>query len=190
MKQLAKYKQELKKEIDYLEIKKLKHLASLIIACRNAGGTVFIAGNGGSAATASHMVTDLQKTTLEPNPKVNKDRAIRAISLTDNSALLTAWANDSSYDDIFAEPFRVMSDPQDLLIVITGSGNSKNIIKLLKVAKQKQIKSFALLGFAGGKAIHLADHHILINSSSYGIVEDMHMIIDHMLTEFLKTDAH
>lgn len=146
---------------------------------------IFLAGNGGSAASASHAVVDLNKTILGHGQN-NRHLRLKAISLSDNIPTITAVGNDISYDEIFAEPLKNLADPGDLLVVLTGSGNSPNIISVLKAAKKLQVETIGLLGFDGGKAIRLVDHKILVPSESYGHIEDIHMIFIHLLTEHLK----
>ncbi|MCF7834540.1 SIS domain-containing protein [Candidatus Gracilibacteria bacterium] len=148
-----------------------------------SGKKIFIAGNGGSAATSSHMVSDLQKTTLGKNPQEkNESIKFKAISLNDNMPVITAWANDEGFDYIFSEQLETLGENGDLLIIITGSGNSKNIIMALEKAKQMGIDTVGFLGFQGGKAKELLDHHILVESDKYGPIEDIHGILNHLMT--------
>lgn len=148
--------------------------------------TIFLAGNGGSAATASHALVDLNKTILGHSKNYRNIR-LRVISLTDNIPMITAIGNDFSYDDVFSESLKNLSNPGDLLIVFSGSGNSPNIISVLKTARDLQIETLGLLGFDGGKAIKHLNHKVLVPSRSYGHIEDIHMIFIHLLTEYLKT---
>lgn len=148
--------------------------------------TIFLAGNGGSAATAAHALVDLNKTILGHSKNYRNVR-LRAICLSDNIPTLTAIGNDLSFDDVFSESLKNLANPGDLLIVITGSGNSPNIIKVLKTAKDLQVETLGLLGFKGGKSIKLINHKILVKTESYGHIEDVHMIFIHLLTEYLKT---
>lgn len=148
--------------------------------------TIFFAGNGGSAATAAHALTDLSKTILGHGQNYRHLR-IRSICLSDNTPLLTAIGNDIGYEEVFAEPLKNMASPGDLLIVISGSGNSPNIIRAIESAKDLQIETLGLLGFNGGKAIKIVDHTVLAKSESFGLIEDAHMTLIHLLTEYLKT---
>ena len=142
--------------------------------------TLFIIGNGGSAATASHMANDLQKLASQ-----GKGAAHRAIALTDNVPLITAWANDTDYEEVFTRQLEALAQEGDLLIVITGSGNSKNIVHAVKWAKAAGLKTIALLGFDGGIVKKLADHALLFAEDHYGRVEDAHMILEHMIANYL-----
>lgn len=148
--------------------------------------TIFLAGNGGSAATASHALVDLNKTILGHNKNYRNIR-LRAISLSDNIPTLTAIGNDLSYKDVFSESLKNLANPGDLLIVLSGSGNSPSIISVIKTAENLQVETLGLLGFKGGKVIKLVNHKVLVPSESYGHIEDIHMIYIHLLTEYLKT---
>jgi D-sedoheptulose 7-phosphate isomerase len=178
------YIDQLKNALDALPISDISKTAKLIENSYKKGKQIFIVGNGGSAATASHMACDLQKTTLHKNYAITK--RIKAICLNDNIPLITAWSNDFSYAESFCQQLKVLGNKGDLLIVITASGNSENILKILKTASSMGVKNVALLGFNGGKAKNLADSQILVKSDHYGIVEDAHIIIVHMMTEYLK----
>ena len=149
------------------------------------GQQVFIAGNGGSAATASHMACDLAKTTLGHSPAPGT-RRFRAIALTDNVPLITAWGNDVSYDCVFAEQLRNLANPKDLLIVITASGNSPNILEVVKAARELGVVSLGLLGFDGGTVRGLLDHSVVASSDNYGHIEDAHTVLNHLITAFFK----
>jgi D-sedoheptulose 7-phosphate isomerase len=160
-----------------------QHIAQLVDALEEARiqqKMIFIIGNGGSAATASHMANDLQK--LASKGKVP---AFRAIALTDNVPLMTAWANDEDYTAIFVRQLEALASQGDILIAITGSGNSPNIVRSMKWAQDNQLKTIALLGFNGGKAGQIADHVLLFAENHYGRVEDAHMILEHMIANYL-----
>lgn len=179
------YLDKLKSTIDNLDTKKIDLLKAKIQQAFFDEKTIFICGNGGSATTASHMACDLSKTILGKAPREATNRA-RAISLNDNIALMTAWANDEGYEHIFSEQLKNIGSNGDLLIIITGSGNSSNILEVIVTAQKMGIKTFGLLGFAGGKAKDMLQDFILVNSHDYGIVEDTHHILNHLITDFLK----
>ncbi|HWA83438.1 MAG TPA: SIS domain-containing protein, partial [Fimbriimonadaceae bacterium] len=150
------------------------------------GRTVFVAGNGGSAATASHMACDFQKTTLaKEHHRIS--RRIRCIALSDNMPLITAWGNDVHYDEIFGQQLRNLANPCDVLLVITASGNSPNILNALQAARDLGVSSIGFLGFEGGKAKAICDQCIVVKSSDYGIIEDAHSVLMHMVTAALRT---
>ena len=109
------------------------------------------------------------------------------MALTDNVSLLTAWANDVCYDCVFAEQLKAWADPGDLVIVITGSGNSRNILDAVEAARGLGARTFGLLGFDGGQAKNLVDDYVIVPVDSYGFVEDIHMVLDHMVTAYLRS---
>jgi D-sedoheptulose 7-phosphate isomerase len=145
---------------------------------------VFVIGNGGSAATASHMMNDLCKGTIGHKGDATWPR-FRVVALTDNVALMTAWANDTDYNHIFSEPLRTLAQPGDVLVAISASGNSPNIIAAVEAAKQMGVKIVGLAGFGGGRLAQLADVAFVVASDEYGPVEDVHMILDHIITGYL-----
>ncbi len=145
---------------------------------------IFIIGNGGSASTASHMMNDLNKGTLGHNGDAPWPR-FRAIALTDNISLITAWANDADYKLIYSEPLRNLAEPGDLLIAISASGNSPNIVQAVSTAKELGVTVIGLSGFGGGKLLEMADACFVVPSKEYGPVEDIHMILDHIITGYL-----
>ncbi len=148
------------------------------------GAHVFLAGNGGSAALASHFACDLSKTVLGSNCTTAGKR-FRVTSLSDAIPILTAWANDVSYDQIFAQPLRALANEGDLLLCISASGNSPNILEAVRVAKEMRMNSVALLGFKGGKARDMVDDSILVPVLDYGLSEAAHDVIAHLITTWL-----
>jgi D-sedoheptulose 7-phosphate isomerase len=146
---------------------------------------VFIIGNGGSAATASHMACDLGKNTCRPNG-VRTRRPFRVTSLVDNVPLLSALANDCGYEHVFSEQLAGLIRAGDLLIAISASGNSPNVLEAIRFAKAKGAFSTALLGFEGGQAAGLVDAAIVVRSTDYGVIEDAHLAVNHLAAEWLK----
>ena len=146
---------------------------------------IFVAGNGGSAATASHMACDLSKTVLG-NRRNDHTKRFAVIALTDNVPLITAWANDADYNLIFAEQLRNLASEGDLLILISGSGNSPNLLEAAKTAREMGVRSFGLLGFDGGAVKELLDDVLIVASNHYGHIEDIHMILTHLITAYYK----
>ena len=138
---------------------------------------VYIIGNGGSASTASHFACDLSKATI-----VEGQRRLRVTSLTDNMALLTAWANDSSYDMVFAEQLSSLLNPGDVVIAISASGNSPNLLEAMRVAASRGATTVGLVGFSGGSLMHGVDVVVHVPSQSYGVVEDCHLVLEHAIT--------
>lgn len=153
---------------------------------RDEGSTVFVAGNGGSAATASHFATDLSKGASHGKPK-----RFRVVALTDSMSTITAYANDVSYDVVFAEQLRNLGKPGDVLVTISGSGSSPNIIRVIEVAKELDLDVVALTGFSGGASGPLADIHINVPSDHMGRIEDVHMALCHVAAfSFMESDDH
>ena len=143
---------------------------------------IFIIGNGGSASTASHMATDFSKQAY-----VLGRRPLRAHALTDNIGTLTAFANDSGYDNVFASQLKTHAHPGDLLILISCSGNSPNLVKAIEVAKQQGLDTIAFGGMHGGRTRELCDHYVHVPSSDYGHIETAHLLFVHLLTDLLRT---
>jgi len=167
--------------LDTLDIDKINQSLSLILKTYKKGSRIFIIGNGGSAATASHMACDLGKGTLSRFYD-NKEKRLRVISLSDNISLLTAYANDLSFEHAFVQQLRNLVEKQDLVIVISGSGNSKNLVKAIKYAKSQGAKTIGILGFKnGGKLAEIVDCAIIVQSMHYGPVEDVHLVLNHLL---------
>jgi D-sedoheptulose 7-phosphate isomerase len=141
---------------------------------------IFTAGNGGSAFTASHYITDWNKML-----KLSKGNNLRGISLADNIGIITAFGNDEGYEKIFSGQLSALGQSGDLLIVISGSGNSKNIVHLLQTAKEMNVDTFGILGYDGGEVKALTDNHIHIPSFDMQICEDIHLSIGHMVMKHL-----
>ena len=174
----------LKGVLDCLPLKSVEEIIQAIEQAQKEQRQVFVIGNGGSAATASHMMNDLCKGTLGHKGDAPWPR-LRVIALTDNVSLMTAWANDTDYDRIFSEPLKNLAQRGDLLIAISASGNSPNIIAAVEAAKHLGVKVIGLAGFGGGKLSKMADVSFVVASDEYGPVEDAHMILDHIITGYL-----
>ncbi|HVM60098.1 MAG TPA: SIS domain-containing protein [Verrucomicrobiae bacterium] len=174
----------LKEVLDRLPLKPLDEIIRVIEQARDEGRQVFVIGNGGSAATASHMMNDLCKGTLGHKGDAPWPR-LRVIALTDNVSLMTAWANDTDFNHIFSEPLKNLAQRGDVLVAISASGNSPNIIAAVEAAKQIGVTVLGLAGFTGGKLAKMADVSLVVPSDGYGPVEDVHMILDHVITSYL-----
>lgn len=157
----------------------------LLRATRDAGGTVFVAGNGGSAATASHWVNDLGKAT-----KRSGRQPIRVMGLTDNVAWMTALGNDEGYERIFAGQMENFAKPGDVLIVISASGNSRNLVRAVELARERKVATIGIVGFDGGTLKELVDQPVWVRSEkgAYELVEDVHCAICHAITRYLIAD--
>ncbi len=144
---------------------------------------VFLFGNGGSAALASHFACDLGKGTTVPG---NHHKRFRVLSLTDNVPLITAWANDTSYEQVFAEQLRTFVQPGDVVFGISGSGSSPNVLLALQVAREWGAFNIGLTGFKGGKMPGLFDLCIIIPSDNMQIIEDFQLSITHALFTMVR----
>jgi len=160
---------------------KIPHLVNEIKKTKKNSKTIYICGNGGSAANAMHIANDL---IYGAGTKSGKGFNIEALS--SNSSVITCLANDTGYENIFSEQLRVKGKKGDILIVLSGSGNSKNIINVLKIAKKIGIKTFGILGFSGGKAKKLCDFPIHFAINDMQISEDIQIIISHLLMKLLN----
>jgi D-sedoheptulose 7-phosphate isomerase len=153
----------------------------ILLAARERGARIFFIGNGGSAATASHFANDIAIGTRSP------EKPFRALSLTDNAAMMTAIANDDGYDEVFVQQLQAQLAAGDVVVAISASGNSPNVVKALEYAKAKGATTVALTGFDGGRLGDIADQrvHIPTNTGEYGPAEDGHMILDHLVGAYL-----
>jgi len=172
------YLKEIFDKIDLVEVKKF---VELLLAARESGATVFFVGNGGSAATASHFANDLAFGTKE------YDKPFRVMSLTDNVPVITALGNDNGYDEIFIRQLKIYGKKDDLVVGISASGNSQNIISAFEYALTAGITTIALTAFDGGKMKEVADYgvHVPTEKGEYGPAEDVHMILDHLIGNYL-----
>ena len=149
-----------------------------------SGGTIWVAGNGGSAAIADHTACDATKGTYLPG-----QRPLRSISLSSNVAMLTALANDFSYEDGFWKQLAYYVKPGDAVLLVSSSGNSPNVVEACRYARKEGITTIAFVGFEGGKLRELADHVVWIPVDNYGMAEDTHQSLMHVLTQFLLSRA-
>jgi D-sedoheptulose 7-phosphate isomerase len=171
------YLVELEAVVRSISRAEVRAVTEALLANWREGRQVFILGNGGSAATASHMANDLNKFTIvEGQPR------FRAMALTDNVPLLTAVGNDLSYADVFVEPLRNWLRPGDLVIGISASGNSPNVVKAVNYAKAQGARTVGFCGHPGGQLAQLADLKVIIPSPHIGHQEDGHMILDHVIS--------
>ena len=175
------YIYDLKKVVDNINIDDIDKVVKILLEAHQNDKQILIFGNGGSAATSSHFCNDLGKLC-----SIEGKKRFRVISLTDNISLISAWANDNDYSDVFSEQLKNLLNKDDVVISFTGSGNSKNIIKGIEYAKLKGAKTVAFLGFDGGKLKNIADHHVHIKSDHYGIIEDVHLMLGHLISNYIK----
>ena len=164
-----------------IDSKAIGRFIEILLSARKAGATIYFIGNGGSAATASHFANDIAIGTNA------FDKPFRAISLTDNQAIITAISNDFGYDGIFERQLRLLGRTGDVVVGISASGNSINLIKAFDYAKSVGIKTVAITGFDGGKMKQIADEsvHVPTGLKEYGPAEDAHMVLDHLVGSYL-----
>jgi len=167
--------------IEALPLDAIDHALATLEQAYDEGRQVFLAGNGGSAATASHMCNDL----VWGLAQIDRP-SFRAIALTDCVPLMTAISNDRSYDEIFAVPLRALAKSGDLLVVITGSGNSPNVVRAVEVAKELGLVTVGFLGRGGGKVGAMVDVPVVVPSDDYGPIEDIHMMFDHLTISYFR----
>jgi D-sedoheptulose 7-phosphate isomerase len=164
-----------------IDVEAIARFAQTLLAARERGATVYFIGNGGSAATSSHFANDLAIGTN------SYDKPFRVVSLTDNQAIITAIGNDFGYEEIFMRQLQVLAKPGDVLVGISASGNSPNLLKAFEFAKGLGVKTIAITAFDGGKMKAMADDgiHVPTAPKEYGPAEDAHMVLDHLLGAYL-----
>lgn len=159
----------------------VQRAADFIVDATKERRTVFVCGNGGSAAIADHLTCDCLK-----GIRTDTDMKPRVVSLSSNGPLITAIANDMSYDRVFSYQLQSLAKPKDILITISSSGNSPNIKEAIEAAKTMGVTTISLCGFSGGASLK-ADIPIHVNSNNYGIVEDSHQAIMHIISQYIRT---
>ena len=175
------YLRQLSETIDNISREDIWVVIDVLMEAWRKGRYVFILGNGGSASTASHMANDLNKLTITPG----KPR-FKAICLTDNVPLITAWGNDTAYEDIFVEQMLNFLEQEDVVIGVSASGNSRNVVKAIEVAREHDAITVAFTGCDGGQCKALSHHCICVPSSHLGHQEDAHLVLDHVIANTLK----
>jgi D-sedoheptulose 7-phosphate isomerase len=171
----------LKKVLDSINTEEIHNFIEIILSARERDNTIFFIGNGGSAATASHFANDLAIGTRDfVNP-------FRVMSLTDNVPIITAISNDDGYSEIFVQQLKVLAKPKDILVAISASGNSLNLIKAIEYCQQAEIETVAITAFDGGeiKRISKFGIHVPTEAKEYGPAEDAHMVLDHLISSYL-----
>ena len=175
------YLAEMQQVIAGLPMEPIQRAGEILLQARRRGAQVFTLGNGGSAANASHLACDLSKSCIRDDlPR------FRVISLVDNIPLATAWANDTSYENIFAAQLENLLQPGDVVLALSGSGRSPNVLAAARLARARQAAVIGLTGFDGGLLKELADPCIVVPSHCMEQVEDTHLIIGHLLSTYLR----
>ena len=179
--ELERYWCELASVARAMPLDVLGGLVELLLDCRRRGSKVFLVGNGGSAATASHFACDLAKGT-----RTDGLAAFRVVALTDNVPLLTAWANDTSYEQVFAEQLATLVDAGDVVVAISASGDSPNVLAAAEVARRAGATTVALTGRSGGRLGRRADLTIRVPAGPIEQVEDAHLAVAHSVCVALR----
>ena len=174
---IREYISRLQMAISAIPLDRIERVIEFLMEAYEDERQIFIIGNGGSASTASHFACDLGKGTIRGNGK-----RFKAISLTDNVALMTAWANDVSYDEILKEQLENLSKPGDVVIGISASGNSRNVLNAIEYANSIGCISIGFAGFGGGQLAEMVDECITVESDEYGPVEDIHLMLEHIIS--------
>jgi D-sedoheptulose 7-phosphate isomerase len=171
-------------ELRKVDAAQVHALADAIYACYEKRQTVFIIGNGGSGSNASHFCEDLGKQSiLRQDFENDAKRRLRVLSLTDNTPYILAWGNDEGFDRVFVEQLKNLANPGDLLVAISGSGNSPNILKAVEWANKHGLTTFGCTGFGGGKLKTLAQHNLHVALDDMGIVESVHLTAFHWVVD-------
>lgn len=187
----AAYLSDLRQVMERLPIDQAERAAEILFSAYQSNRTVFLFGNGGSAALASHMAADLGKCTHFPGPDwIASVKRLKALAVSDNTPMITAWANDTSYERVFAGQMENFIEPGDVAFGISGSGNSPNVLRALELAKSKGATTVGLAGCGGGKMKALLDCMILVPSDNMQRVEDAHLILSHMIFLDVRNRIH
>ena len=178
---VTRYRNRLARAIDGLDESEIDQFAFELLRARQRGATIFLAGNGGSASTVNHYAIDWALGTEIDNPP------FRVWSLSDSVASLSATGNDKNFDLVFARPLRRLSEAGDVLVVVSASGNSPNLLAAVSVAREKGVRVVTVTGFDGGKLKSLGDVsvHIPTAFGDYGVAEDLHLSVGHIIKEML-----
>lgn len=177
---IERYFQKLKNTIDMISKEDLSCIMNILEKSRIEGRTVFVMGNGGSAATASHFCCDFNK-----DISLTQSTKYKFLCLNDNIPTMMAYANDISYNDIFVEPLKNFMKKGDCVIGISGSGNSKNVIKALEYANANEGITIGLTGYSGGIIKQISKYNVHIPINDMQITEDLHMVLDHCMMKIL-----
>jgi D-sedoheptulose 7-phosphate isomerase len=180
------YKEQLLQAIETIDLEKVERAIEILGRAREEGRRIFVCGNGGSASTASHFATDLVK-----GASFGRARRFRIMALTDSLPTITAYSNDVAYDCIFEEQLKNFAEAGDVLIAISGSGNSPNVLRAMEYANSIGCSTIALSGRDGGKLGCLAQLNLQVSHPHMGRIEDAHVVMMHMIAyHFMEEEAH
>ncbi len=178
---LVAYGDQLRQALGSVDASALERAAEAIATVSDAGGSLFVCGNGGSAAVSSHLLCDMVKS-------VRMDTALRprVISLNDNMPILTAVANDLSYADVFVFQLSSLARAGDAVLTVSSSGDSENVVRALAWGRENGLTTLAMTGFEGGRTRAIADINLHVRGDNYGVVEDTHQSLMHILAQYLR----
>jgi len=171
-------------EFAKLDLSQTERLAEEIHKAYEEGRFVFICGNGGSGSNSSHLCEDLGKSTLDPKDFTNDNvKRLKVLSLTDNTPYILAWGNDEGFDRIFVEQLKNLASPDDVLIAISGSGNSPNILNAVEWGNRQGLRTWGITGYSGGKLQNIAQNNLHVPSDDMGMVESIHLLLFHWVLD-------
>ena len=179
------YLSELKETLETLPLDRFEEMVNLILGAYEDGRLIFVMGNGGSGATASHFACDINKGTC-----FDLEKRFKVICLNDNVPIMLAYSNDVSYEDVFVEQLKNFMEPDDVVIGISGSGNSENVLRAVEYAGRKCAKTIGLAGFDGGKLVGMVDVPVVVKAGDMQKVEDIHLILTHMIMQIVYKRLH
>ncbi|MFO1020979.1 MAG: SIS domain-containing protein [Planctomycetales bacterium] len=169
-------------EFEKLDLKQMEGLANEIFAAYQEGRFVFIIGNGGSGSNSSHFAEDLGKSTLRREDFDNDGmKRLKVLSLTDNTPYILAWGNDEGFDRVFSEQLKNLASPDDVLIAISGSGNSPNILRAVEWGNKHNLRTWGITGYSGGKLKSLGKNNLHVPLDDMGMVESIHLLVFHWI---------
>jgi D-sedoheptulose 7-phosphate isomerase len=175
------YIEKLIADINNIPVDTIAEIAGVFRKAREEGKRLYFFGNGGSASAVSHMVCDLGK-----NTRKSDQPRLKVISLVETISMITAYANDDGYENIFSEPLISLAEPGDIALAISGSGNSPNVLKGMAAAKNIGMTTIGLTGFQGGKLKDIVDICLVVKSTNMERIEDVHLVINHILTGLIR----
>lgn len=181
-KEITDYFEKEKKTLDAISKDDLNTLMNVLVEAKGNGKNIFTMGNGGSASTASHYVCDFNK-----GISLGKDKMFKFICLNDNVPTMMAYANDMSYADVFVGPLKNFMQEGDIVIGISGSGNSENVVRAIRYANENGGITVGLTGYSGGKVKQLSKYNVHIPVDDMQITEDLHLVLDHCMMKILCT---
>ncbi len=181
MESIWQYLEQVRHTLAALPLECIQDVVDVLLSANYVGSTVFTLGNGGSAATASHFACDLAKGTIAPGrPR------FRAVALTDNVPLITAWSNDVAYEDVFAEQLSGLIGRGDVVVAFSGSGNSPNVLRAMELARRMGGITIGFSGFAGGRLSALVDVPVVVPNDCMEQIEDVHVTLCHLISTVLR----